>query len=62
MEVNHKSILMSVFRILDHASVTADIIRKHNNSISLSDSDEQTLRVLAQLVITYKLKYRNGEK
>jgi hypothetical protein len=62
MEINHKSFLMSMFRIIDHTSACTDVIRKHNKHLSLSDSDKQTLRVLAQLVITYKLKQLHAEK
>lgn len=53
---------MSIFRIIDHASAYTDNIRKQNNHLALSDSDKQTLRVLAQLIITYKLKQQHAEK
>ncbi|ABG60192.1 hypothetical protein CHU_2950 [Cytophaga hutchinsonii ATCC 33406] len=62
MEITQKSILMLMFRIVDHASASSDIIRKHNNNLFLSDSDKQTLKVLAQLLITYKLKQQHAEK
>jgi hypothetical protein len=62
MEINFKSRLMSIFRIIDHASASADVLKKNIKQLSLSDSDKQSLKVIAQPIITYKLKQQHAEK
>jgi hypothetical protein len=46
----------------ERASLLIGQFLKTHNQLSLSDSDKQTLRVLAQLIITYKLKQQHAEK